>query len=529
VIGAPLARRLGIDPDAFGLLLRFQLRRDFQGSGAKAAEDSAPDDSPLIVNVAHNLALSLLVAYFAYVNFEPFGFAFLQMLILMAAVAMSLVAEFGVALVDPDDHPLLSPLPISTRTYFAARAVNALFYVGVVATSWSLPGAILAGFLHGGSVAAGLRHLLAALLAGLSSAAFVVLGYGLLSRAVAARQVHEVILKLQVLFSIAVFLGLLYGPALLPGVEGFVPFSRSAWALAVPPAWFGALAAGGPAPLAAVALLTPLVVAVVLLRLSIGYAAALRSHASARRPGEREVRGAGRLAALFRRVFVRRDERAAFDLTAILMARERPFRLRSYPLLGFPIALVVLALTTRSPHDRLVWLMLLMYAPNLYFPAVVSLLPHTANPEAAWIWRTSPVEARGAAVLGAQKAFLLRFVLPLYALVAVFAVWLWDPVAGLGNAAAAGLVACLFTAFDFMRLPDLPFTLAPSRTFSQLDTSRFMGRVLLLAVISSAQFFLVAANPILLAAILPVLAGMLGAVHGWQRRSLLGPAVEGTR
>lgn len=518
-VASRLLGRLGIDPAVLSLLLRLQIRRDFEGATARAASTGEGlDDSPLIVNVAYNLSLSLLVAYFAFVNFEPFGFAFLQMLVLMVAVAMTMVSEFGVALIDPDDHAMLAPLPIAPRTYFAARAVNALFYVAVIASSWSVPGAILAVFVHGGSIAAGVLHLVASFAAALLGTALVIFGYGVLARLAPPRRLHDLTLYGQVLFSLALFLGFLYGPALLPDSEGFLRFSRTGAAFLCPPAWFAALAAWEPSALTLLGAASPLLALAALARLSMRYASHLRSHASTRRPSERETRRMSPIARLFRRVFVRDDEQAAFEFSWLLMARERPFRLRTYPLIGFPLALLVLALASGSSHDRLLWLFLLMYAPILYFPAIVSLLPYTSNPDAAWIIRSAPIPGRHAVVLGAEKAFLLRFVAPLYAVVAAFAAWAWNPVEGIGNSAAAFLVACLFTAFDFTRLEDLPFTRPASRTFSKIDTSHFMGRVILLAILSSAQFLLIGRSPFALAVLLPSLGAVLVALLGWQRR-----------
>ncbi|MBI1854002.1 MAG: hypothetical protein HYR85_26995 [Planctomycetes bacterium] len=515
--------RLGIDGTSFRLLLGLQIRRDFEGSSPSTGSADAPgpiDDSPLLVNVAHNLSMATLVAYFAYVNFEPFGFAFVQMVVLMVAVAMALVAEFGVALLDPEVHAMLAHLPIPSRTVFAARAVNALFYVAVMATSWSLPGAILSFRVHGGSLVAPLAHFVASLLAALTSAVIVVAGYGLLARLVSPRRVHDATLYAQVLFSLLLFLGFLYGPSVLPSADGFVAFSRSPNALACPPAWFAAIAAGGPARLVTIAILAPIVGALVTVWLAAGYMAWLRSGAGARRTasGERANRGAGFVTRLFRRFAVREDERPSFDFAMIQMSRERAFRLRVYPLLGFPIALAVMATSMPSAHDRTLWTMLLLYAPNLYFPAVISQLPFTSSPDASWMWRTAPISRRSDVLIGAEKAFLLRFVASLFVVVAIFAVWVWGPIAGLGNAAAAALIACIFTVLDFREVADLPFTRGGSRTFSQIEMSHVMGRVVVLAVASAAQFYLVGTAPVTLLVLLPILVATFLGLLAWQRR-----------
>ncbi len=123
--------------------------------------------------------------------------------------------------------------------------------------------------------------------------------------------------------------------------------------------------------------------------------------------------------ALVARMLVRADERAAYDLVFDALPREREFALRTYPLLGIPIAFLLLgAAGGGGDLERSALLALLLFVPVVLFPVLLVHVPATATPEASWLLETAPVSERAVAA-GARKAVAVRFLLPLF--VALFA------------------------------------------------------------------------------------------------------------
>ena len=123
--------------------------------------------------------------------------------------------------------------------------------------------------------------------------------------------------------------------------------------------------------------------------------------------------------ALVARMLVRADERAAYDLVFDALPREREFALRTYPLLGIPIAFLLLGAAGGGGElESSALLALLLFVPVVLFPVLLVHVPATATPEASWLLETAPVSERAVAA-GARKAVAVRFLLPLF--VALFA------------------------------------------------------------------------------------------------------------
>lgn len=112
-------------------------------------------------------------------------------------------------------------------------------------------------------------------------------------------------------------------------------------------------------------------------------------------------------------LWVRKDERAAFDLVYDVLPREREFVIRTYPMLGIPLAFLMLGIEGESGVERDVMLAVLLFTPAAYMPVLLTHIPASRTPEASWILETSPT-APAAIANGALKAVAVRFVLPLF-------------------------------------------------------------------------------------------------------------------
>ena len=138
-----------------------------------------------------------------------------------------------------------------------------------------------------------------------------------------------------------------------------------------------------------------------------------------RRPGLRGARaslnGYAPLRWLALRLWVRPEERGTFDLVFLGLPREREFTLRTYPLLGIPLAFLWVS-ARRSP-DEVAWradlLSLLLFTSSLGLPLLLTHVPLSETPQAAWLQRLAPCP-HGARMGGAIKALFVRWILPLY-------------------------------------------------------------------------------------------------------------------
>lgn len=223
----------------------------------------------------------------------------------------------------------------------------------------------------------------------------------------------------------------------------------------LPPAWFAGPMAHAPGSAIWPALLIPPLAIAALLWVPAPRLRGLR-------------RGAGALLGralhparlLARRIWVRKDERASFELLYELLPREPDFVLRAYPLIGIPLAFLVLGARGEGRTAEGL-LAILLFTPATYLPVLLNQLPGTCSPRARWMIDLGPTST-AAIHGGARKAVFIRFILPLYGILIAFAAaqggWL--------QAIYLGVPACFFSLavlgmiWDFY-VPDLPLTLSP--------------------------------------------------------------------
>jgi len=114
------------------------------------------------------------------------------------------------------------------------------------------------------------------------------------------------------------------------------------------------------------------------------------------------------------RLWCRKDERGPFDLVYDALPRERDVVLRTYPMVGIPIAFLLVALGGESDSaSRRDFLCVLLFTAPIYLPVLLTHVPASASHAARWILEGAPVP-EGAVVAGTLKAVAVRFVLPLY-------------------------------------------------------------------------------------------------------------------
>lgn len=117
-------------------------------------------------------------------------------------------------------------------------------------------------------------------------------------------------------------------------------------------------------------------------------------------------------------LWVRRSERASFDLVYDALPTERDFVLRAYPLVAIPLAFLLIGESSEDAQGGGL-LALLSFTPAIYLPVLLLHVPATATPAARWIFDTAPL-APADEREGAIKAIAVRFLAPLYlALLAV--------------------------------------------------------------------------------------------------------------
>jgi len=486
------ARRMGIDPHQYWHLLRISLVLDFRRQSAVSSGQST--QSALLMTCLVFGFFSLMLALFTFRTLNAFLYSFMFLAYSMVMVAFIVLSEFGATIISPDDYEILGHRPIASRTYFAVKLSNLLFYVLVIGSALNVFPGLLGAFSESADRLFPLIYFPVALVACLFSAMVVVLLYGALLRVVNYERFKDALVYIQVVFSFFAFFGYQVLLRAMPYLEQGQPSGGHRVLLIAPPGWFAGLVQLGLGQWARDyvlwagwgVLMTGLLVGAGLRSFSLEYSfhlARLRTATAERRRSRSPSRA--RIARALERVLARgSEERAAFFFVRQMLRRNRTLKLRLYPALGFPIAFLALGIMEKSMGDP--------FLPSKRFPSMAlfmvlvgpllilnfqALLPYSEEHAAGWLFRVAPVRDLSRVFAGARRAFLISILLPLFLLMGLLLSWFWTPAHAFWHAAIGLILSYLFlgVAFLFYR-GGFPFSQEPAKmTQTQQMTLAFLS------------------------------------------------------
>jgi len=444
--------------------IRALLRAGFQSQWGSGAWPVAP-------LVMHGSLSFVLCALFADV-LPLYGYSIFALALSGGLLLLVLLGEFSSLLQADEAGEWIDAQPVRPLELRIARTLLVFSLLGVLALASLLPAAF---FLPHASL--GERAWL--VIAGLEQVVFLSAALITLQSLLGARA-EGVLVAIQTLLLGAIVLGVVMGPRLARDFTG-----AESWTSMFPPAWFARRGLG--------ALAATLLALLALLFLPAPRA---RSGSSGSTPLGLLL---APLRALAARLWVRRDERASFELVWEALPKEREFVLRTYPMLGIPLAFLVAGASDSEGWKREGLLALLCFTPAVYLPVLLVHVPASRSADARWILDSAPVSA-GALASGARKALALRFVLPLYALLFALA---WSQTSldfALRMAPAGFLVSLLVLRPLYAQLVrDPPLSVLPERIETRMDWSGpLMGLALLLTIAAVLALQFVTSVPIAL-------------------------------
>jgi len=152
-------------------------------------------------------------------------------------IAMSILLEFGVAIVYPEDISVLGHRPISSRTYFASKMAIVIAAILLYATLLGGPSVVT--FLVKFGIAPAFALFFAIISGSLSTGMLMIIIYTVLVRYTKPEKVQNIMGYTQLLFSF-IFYG---GYIMLPGKahEFFAAATPGAWTIILPTSWFASI------------------------------------------------------------------------------------------------------------------------------------------------------------------------------------------------------------------------------------------------------------------------------------------------
>lgn len=369
--------------------------------------------------------------YYAYAL--PFGY-------IMIMSVLTLVTDFSSLLLDTTDNVVLLPRPVTGRTILLARLVHIASYVLILSYGIALLPLIFTLFKYG--ILAFLAFALAVFVLAMLSVFFTSLLYMLLMRFTSEERLKDIISYFQIAFTLLVTAGY----QMVGRIFTWLDLDTTAvvirgWHYALPPLWLSGwmqfVIKSAPQfwALSLLAFVIPLASAWILIRFL-----APKFTQQIAQLGTGDGGGAEKTITQKRHGFVSRLatfvtgsslEKAIFELSWKITARDRKFKMRTYPTFGSLIPLVfvfgkgIFDLQKWSEMAEGYLYLMLLYMAHIIAATFQSQSHFSEDFKAAWVYFATPTDSPRDVVVGNIKAILLKFYTPFYLLLSAFVLSIW--------------------------------------------------------------------------------------------------------
>ncbi|MCK5148781.1 hypothetical protein KAR48_18655 [bacterium] len=429
-----IMNKFGIDYIQLKAILSVSLKIDIRGHRISSSRQKKRI-SPFILSLIFYFFMSVVLA----VNLATRSTVMLYSVFCMAYAQIMCVflilLEFGHVLISPDDVDILGYRPLNSRTYFLSRFLNLLVYVMLTATALNLPPALIGMSVFGIGWHFAPIYLIISFIACVASAALVVWVYAALLRYLPYQRFKDILAILQTSLSFVAFLAYQMIPRMSrqyldTGVE-----LSGEWLWLIPSAWFSGvlrlMVGQGQAldwGLSALAILSTLFLSVIAFRkISLDYSmqiSRLQIHSRdlSRKQGRLNDRGSW-----ISRHIKNIEVRAGYELGLAMLRRDRQVKMTVYPLLGMPLAFLILALVENQivnplasadlPKGGFAYMALFFIFFMLH--SLVQTLLYSKDWEAAWIMIAAPVASPGNLLKGIIRVIIVRCIAPFFVILSI--------------------------------------------------------------------------------------------------------------
>lgn len=503
----PLWRVLGADPVALRAIVDVKLTMDNRRSYAslgRYGQSKAGDEKNnqfLIVLGMYTFfglftGLSMLAIPQREALFIPLTATFGY---LMVFCAMTLLSDFSSLILDSADNQIILPRPVSGRTLLLSRIVHIAGYLFSITLALSLVGLLVVTFRFG--PLAGVMFLIMSLLSSVLMVFLTNVFYLLLMQFTSEERLREVINYFQIVMAIVFYGSYQLVPRLMDRDTMLQAVEWKNWFYFVPPMWMAGAVDMVVQPafdwqhglLTVLAIVLPFAGLWVMNRvLGPVFNARLAGLEQDSTPAATQT-GPEQTSSIMQRLshLLTNNplERAAFGFTWRVTARDRKFKLKTYPQLGFGLAYII-AMSVGgfgSFGKSGGFYLFALYYTGLFVMTAQYQLSASDDFKAAWVYGSTPISKPGEILSGAMKALIAKLMVPFYILVAIYIAWRFglDKIDDIVLAFSNSLIMSLSSAMAMERR--LPFSMAQD-VVKRSNTARGFVVLFILGLIAGAHY-----------------------------------------
>ena len=359
--------------------------------------------------------------------------------IIIFMVMATMISDFSTVLLDVKDKNILLPRPVDARTINTAKLLHIVIYLFTITMSISGLALLVGLFKYG--VAFTLIFMIELVLICCLVVFFTSILYMAILSFFDGEKLKDMINYIQILLSVFMlvgyqFMGRIFNLELLT-----VTFHPAWWHFLIPTTWFAAPfslftehnSSQYFTALSLLALIVPTVAMALYITLVVPYfesklqklnSSSMRNNKGAAIREKIQWTAANLLCSS-------RTEKAFYQFTQNMLSNERKLKLQLYPQLAFALAMPFLMLSgTIGGGGRVSWseilvdlsnskLYLVVYLSAIVLASTATMMSSSENYRGAWIYRALPIESPVPILKGALKAFTVKFVIPIYLLLAL--------------------------------------------------------------------------------------------------------------
>jgi ABC-2 type transport system permease protein len=467
-------QKMGADYSQFISLLRIKLTIDNRSARGINRHNEKVQENMLIKSSISQIIFGGLFGIFLAIIKEPFTYYYFAHIFIMVMMAMSIISEFSSILFDTSENAIILPLPIKGNTVSLARNAHILIYLALMAFNLSVIWVIIAAVKF--SIISALLFMVSIVLNILLTLFMCNILYLGIMRIATGEQLKTVMMYFQIIIAILFMAGYQIGFKLVDksNITNMV-LTVHWYTYLVPPAFLSGFITTLSDLNFDTAHLLFSIEALIVPVASIYFAGKYLTPVFNRKlldleQGDRstgvrkEASGRSMHYRLMAFIFTGNNEdKASFRLMWKMVARERTFKQKLLPSIGYIIIMVAvqfmnkpLSLNKLSTGISFIFVLYLMLFIAVTIPTA---LLAGNNPNTAWIFKVIPVSSPANYFKGFINAAFAKFFMPLFIVVGIFVIIIWGP-SVMPDVFIALMATYMFTIFFYyLQIAAFPFSI----------------------------------------------------------------------
>lgn len=495
-------RKFGVDYEKMRLILKVKLTMDERRVPTimNDRRNEEKEKNKFMKSLLFYGIMGLFIGMFTFLPINKMYVYTMVFSMFMFLILTVFISDFSSVLLDVRDKNLIATRGVDSITINAAKVTHICYYVFLIslALGWL---AIIGSFKSG--ILTGVLFLLEMFIVDIFMIVITALLYFIILKFFNGEKVKDIINFVQIMLTIIMAVGYQFLGRIFRFVDFNMTYTEKLWNLIFPPMWFAApmhlIEGGRPSSinvfLTVIAIMIPLISIIIYVKQSNNFELYL-SKLNSNDSREKEKRK-GIFFRIGKRFCTRTTEKAYYTLAASIMKKEREFKLKVYPSLGFTIVFPILFIFIFSQDNKfnsfIEWQNSMMNSKNylnIYFFAfmistVMTMLQYSQCYKAAWIFKTTSLNDEGEIYRGSYKAFLFNILLPIYLFESIIFILCFKIKVIIHLVIAFLFIALIIPSLHILSNFSLPFT----EEFNAGDnSSNVVSMIISLCIIGAGAF-----------------------------------------